>query len=100
MNFARDLIAARPSEGLALVELARDGARREWTFGQVQAGSAAMAGALVRAGVGRGDVVMTLIGNRPEWVLTMMACFQIGAVALPCTEPRICACAWGWQNRR
>ena len=29
---------------------------------------------------------MTLIGNRPEWVLTMCACFRIGAVVLPCTE--------------
>ena len=36
--------------------------------------------------MGRGDVVMTLIGNRPEWVLTMLACFRIGAVVLPCTE--------------
>jgi acetyl-CoA synthetase len=29
---------------------------------------------------------MTLVGNRPEWVLTMVACFRIGAVALPCNE--------------
>ncbi len=29
---------------------------------------------------------MTLIGNRPEWVFTMCACFRIGAVVLPCTE--------------
>ena len=29
---------------------------------------------------------MTLIGNRPEWVLTMVACFRIGAVALACNE--------------
>jgi acetyl-CoA synthetase len=29
---------------------------------------------------------MTLIGNRPEWVLTMLACFRLGAVVLPCTE--------------
>ena len=29
---------------------------------------------------------MTLVGNRPEWVLTMLACFRIGAVVLPCTE--------------
>ena len=27
---------------------------------------------------------MTLIGNRAEWVLAMLACFRIGAVALPC----------------
>ena len=37
-------------------------------------------------GVARGDVVMTLIGNRPEWVYAMVACFRLGAVALPCTE--------------
>ena len=29
---------------------------------------------------------MTLIGNRPEWVCAMVACFRIGAVVLPCTE--------------
>ena len=29
---------------------------------------------------------MTLIGNRPEWVLAMVACFRIGAIALPCNE--------------
>ena len=34
----------------------------------------------------RGDVVLTLVGNRPEWVITLLACFRIGAVALPCTE--------------
>jgi acetyl-CoA synthetase len=86
MNFARDLIAARPPGGLALVELRHDGARREWSFGEIETSSARLAGALLGRGVGRGDVVMTLIGNRPEWVLTMMACFRIGAVVLPCTE--------------
>ena len=34
----------------------------------------------------RGDVVLTLLGNRPEWVLTMVACFRQGYVVLPCTE--------------
>src|SRR6202035_838198 len=63
-----------------------DGARREWTFGEVADRSARLAGALGRHGVGRGDVVMTLIGNRPEWVLTMVACMRIGAVVLPTTE--------------
>ncbi|MBW3631367.1 MAG: GrpB family protein, partial [Gemmatimonadetes bacterium] len=43
-------------------------------------------GTLAARGVRRGDVVMTLIGNRPEWVLVMVACFRLGAVALPCTE--------------
>ena len=29
---------------------------------------------------------MTLIGNRPEWVYAMVACWWLGAVAQPCTE--------------
>ncbi|MDP9384594.1 MAG: AMP-binding protein, partial [Actinomycetota bacterium] len=86
MNFARDVVGAAPPASLALVELARDGARREWTFGEVADGAARAAGTLAARGAGRGDVVMTLIGNRPAWVLTMVACFRLGAVALPCTE--------------
>ena len=48
--------------------------------------SASLAGTLQQRGIGKGDVVMTLIGNRPEWVVAMCACFRIGVVALPCTE--------------
>jgi acyl-coenzyme A synthetase/AMP-(fatty) acid ligase len=86
VNFVRDAVERLPAGELALVELARDGGRRTWTFGEVNDRSARLAGALARFGVREGDVVMTLIGNRPEWVLTMCACFRIGAVALPCTE--------------
>jgi acetyl-CoA synthetase len=86
MNFARDVVDAAPRQRRALVELKRDGARREWSFGEVSDRSARLAGALRRHGVRRSDVVLTLIGNRPEWVFTMVACFRIGAVALPCNE--------------
>jgi acetyl-CoA synthetase len=86
VNFARDIVDAAVPGRLALVELARDGARREWPFGEVAGRSAGLAGTLAARGVSRGDVVMTLIGNRPEWVLAMVACFRLGAVVLPCTE--------------
>ena len=86
MNFASDVVERLPPSDLALVELARNGSRREWTFGEVGERSARMAGSLQRLGVGRGDVVITLIGNRPEWVFAMVACFRLGAVVLPCTE--------------
>ena len=86
MNFAREIIEQHDPRALALLELARDGSRREWSFGEVAEHSARMAGFLQRLDVSRGDVVMTLIGNRPEWVLAMCACFRIGAVVLPCTE--------------
>jgi acetyl-CoA synthetase len=86
MNFARDIVDAAPAGRLALVELARDGRRREWSFGEVAERAGRLAGTLAAHGVGRGDTVLTLIGNRPEWVLAMVACFRLGAVALPCTE--------------
>ena len=87
MNFARDVVEAAPPERLALIELARDGRRREWSFGEVASCSARLAGVLAtRHDIRRGDVVMTLIGSRPEWVLTMVACFRLGAVTLACNE--------------
>ncbi|MGD1059512.1 MAG: AMP-binding protein [Solirubrobacteraceae bacterium] len=86
MNFVSEIVDAAAPERLALLELARDGTRREWSFGEVSERSARMAGTLRELGVDRGDVVMTLIGNRPEWVFAMLACFRIGAIVLPCTE--------------
>jgi acyl-coenzyme A synthetase/AMP-(fatty) acid ligase len=86
MNFARDVVDAAPPQRRALVERARDGSRREYTFGEVSELGARLAGRLRGLGVKRGEVVMTLIGNRPEWALTMLACFRLGAVALPCNE--------------
>jgi acyl-coenzyme A synthetase/AMP-(fatty) acid ligase len=86
VNFSRDVVDAAPVGDRALVEIARDGRRREWTFGEVSDASARLAGAFTARGVRRGDVVLTLVGNRPEWVLAMVACFRIGAVVLPCNE--------------
>jgi acetyl-CoA synthetase len=67
-----------------MVTVTEAGERREWGFGELNARSAGLAGALEARGVARGDVVMTLISNRSEWVLAMLACFRIGAIALPC----------------
>jgi acyl-coenzyme A synthetase/AMP-(fatty) acid ligase len=86
MNFATDVVEAADPDGLALVELARDGTRRTWSFGDVARAARATAARLHALGIRRGDTVMTLIGNRPEWVLTMVACFRQGYVVLPCTE--------------
>jgi acyl-coenzyme A synthetase/AMP-(fatty) acid ligase len=82
VNFTTDVVEAMPAERRALVAL-DDRGRQEWTFGEV----AAQARSLVpQLGVRRGDVVLTLVGSRVEWVLTMVACFRQGYVVLPCTE--------------
>ncbi|MGI9094426.1 MAG: acyl-CoA synthetase, partial [Thermoleophilaceae bacterium] len=67
------------------LSLSAEGNRSELSFGEIADGAARLGGALAARGVDRGDVVMTVMGNRPEWVLALLACFRIGAVALPCT---------------
>jgi acyl-coenzyme A synthetase/AMP-(fatty) acid ligase len=86
MNYTRDVVDAAPAARAALICIDAEERRRVWTFGELSDAAARLSGTLVANGVGRGDVVMTLMGNRVEWVLTLLACFRIGAVALPCTE--------------
>ncbi|MFT4035757.1 MAG: AMP-binding protein [Patulibacter sp.] len=74
-----------PRGDRALVCLDERG-RREVTFGEVSDGAAVVAGLLAEAGVGAGDVVVTLFGSRVEWVLAMVGAWHVGAVALPCLE--------------
>ena len=84
MNFIEDVVERFPAARPALIEVAADGSRRMHHFGELFARSAGLSGAFAARGVGRGDVVMTLLGSRPEWVLTMLACWRMGAVVLPC----------------
>src|SRR3954471_17286193 len=86
MNFARDIVEAADPQRLALIARARDGGRREWSFGAGADEASRLAARLHALGVQRADVVLTLVGNRPEWVSTMVACFRQGYVVLPCTE--------------
>ena len=86
MSFVREVVDAAEPSRLALVAIAGDGERREITFGEVADRSARMAGAFAARGVRAGDVVMTVVGNRPEWAYAMLACWRIGAVAQPCSE--------------
>ncbi len=74
-----------PASRLGVVAIDAEGNRRDWYFGELIACSAGLSGAFAARGVKRGDVVMTLVGNRIEWVLTLLACWRMGAVALPCS---------------
>ncbi|MEK6278237.1 MAG: AMP-binding protein [Actinomycetota bacterium] len=84
MNFTEDLLERFPASKRAAIAISRDGNARVWHFGELIAQSAGLSGAFAARGVRRGDVVMTLVGNRIEWVLAMLACWRMGAIALPC----------------
>jgi acetyl-CoA synthetase len=84
LNFIEDFMERSPASRLGIVAIDAEGNRRDWYFGELIAKSAGLSGAFAARGVGRGDVVMTLVGNRIEWVLSLLACWRMGAVALPC----------------
>jgi acyl-coenzyme A synthetase/AMP-(fatty) acid ligase len=84
VNLIEDLMERSPASRLGIVAVDAEGDRRDWYFGELIACSAGLSGAFAARGVKRGDVVMTLVGNRVEWVLTLLACWRMGAVALPC----------------
>ncbi|HVO55096.1 MAG TPA: AMP-binding protein [Solirubrobacterales bacterium] len=84
MNLIEELMERSPASRLGIVAIDGAGERRDWHFGELVACSAGLSGAFAARGVKRGDVVMMLVGNRIEWVLSMLACWRMGAVALPC----------------
>jgi acyl-CoA synthetase (AMP-forming)/AMP-acid ligase II len=86
VNFARDLVDCAERGTVALVELAREGERHEWTFAEVGAAATKLAGYFTAQGLRRGDIVLIWLGNRSEWVLSMLACFRLGLVAASCPE--------------
>jgi acyl-coenzyme A synthetase/AMP-(fatty) acid ligase len=85
VNVIEGLMEGSPASRLGVVAIDGEGRRRDWHFGELIACSAGLSGAFAARGVKRGDVVMTLVGNRVEWVLTLLACWRMGAVALPCS---------------
>ncbi|MEK6326814.1 MAG: AMP-binding protein [Actinomycetota bacterium] len=85
MNFIEDVLERFPAAKPAVVSISHEGERRVWAFGELIARSAGLSGAFAARGVKRGDVVMILAGNRIEWVLAMLACWRMGAIALPCS---------------
>jgi acyl-coenzyme A synthetase/AMP-(fatty) acid ligase len=84
VNFI-ELMEGSPASRLGIVAVDAEGSRRDWYFGELIAQSAGLSGAFAARGVRPGDVVMTLVGNRVEWVLSLLACWRMGAVALPCS---------------
>jgi acyl-coenzyme A synthetase/AMP-(fatty) acid ligase len=85
LNLIEDLLERSPASRLGIVAVDGEGARRDWYFGELIACSAGLSGAFAARGVRRGDVVMILVGNRIEWALSLLACWRMGAVALPCS---------------
>ncbi|MDR0593759.1 MAG: AMP-binding protein [Bifidobacteriaceae bacterium] len=60
-----------------------DARGNRWTYAQVEARAAALAGHLRRAGVGAGDAVTVQLPNWAEFLVVDVACLKLGAVVNP-----------------
>jgi len=59
------------------------GGKRSWSTKEFFAATSALAESLERLGIGRGDRVMLLSDNRPEWHMVDLAILDLGAVNVP-----------------
>jgi acetyl-CoA synthetase len=87
-NFAYDVVdewARIKPDKLALMWTNDTGVKKTYTFGDMKSQSDKAANALLSLSVGKGDVVMLILKQRPEvWVL-MTALAKIGAICIPGT---------------
>lgn len=88
MNFVEDVLERYPSSRPALLAIDSSGERVIWHFGELIARSAGISGAMAARGVQRGEVVGCVAGSRIELVLTMLACWRMGAIAAPVSPTR------------
>ncbi len=68
---------------VAIIQLSADGARHEWRYRTLRAEANRLANVLAALGVGRGDRVAVLLGQRAECMVAHLAIYKLGAVALP-----------------
>ncbi|HEX9321010.1 MAG TPA: AMP-binding protein, partial [Xanthobacteraceae bacterium] len=78
-----DRWAESDPDRLALVNVLADGTREEIRFGWLKARSDRLANALAAHGVERGDRVAILLPQMPEVIVSHVAVYKLGAVALP-----------------
>ncbi|MBI5298993.1 MAG: AMP-binding protein, partial [Deltaproteobacteria bacterium] len=67
----------------ALIWEGDDGATKQFTYTELNNDAKRFANALIEAGVQKGDAVGIYLPMIPEVVISLLACFKIGAVAVP-----------------
>ena len=76
--------ARRVPDRIAVVDLRPGGERREWSYGALEAASARLANVLASAaGIRKGDRCAVLLPQSAETVLSHLALYRIGAIAVP-----------------
>lgn len=78
-----DRWAAREPDRIALTFVGSDNKARDYTYGDMRAGSNRLANLLRALGVDRGDRVAVLLPQAPETAIGHIAIYKLGAIAVP-----------------
>ena len=82
-NIGRDVCDRHPADALALICENHAGEVSRYTFGDLSTHSNRLGNALSGLGVARGDRVAIVLAQRVETAIAHLACYKIGAVAVP-----------------
>lgn len=83
-NIARDCVRKHDDgSSVALYQGYPDGSREQYTFRELDVLSNRLANGLSWLGVTRGDRVAVVLPQRPESLITHLACWKMGAISVP-----------------
>jgi acyl-coenzyme A synthetase/AMP-(fatty) acid ligase len=82
-NFGRDVVDAWEEDRPAMIWLGANGDEQRLTFGDFSRLSNKFANVAKEMGIQRGDRVMVLMGQVPEWHVVLTALLKLGAIAVP-----------------
>jgi acetyl-CoA synthetase len=82
-NIGRAVVERPRPNALALIEVASDGLRRDWRFGEVLAASNRLANGLRALGASPGDRVGILLAQSAACAISHVAVYRAGLVAVP-----------------
>ena len=85
-GIVEDCLERHPRDGVCLFYEDDEGHAERWTWGAMLDAVNRFANALRAHGIGRGDVVGVHLPQRPETILTHLACFRLGAIGLPISK--------------
>lgn len=87
-NFGSDVVDRQASinDKPALIWCNDEGEERTFNFSDISRLSNQLANLLVRQGIRKGDRVILVLPRIPEWQISMLACFKVGAIPIPCVE--------------
>ena len=85
LSYARHLFRDRDDDAVAIRHASELRDLGEWTWADLRAQTAAIAGGLRSLGVGEGDRVVAYLPNIPETIAAFAACASIGAVWSSCS---------------